>query len=116
MKSTSFILSILLSLGIYASQSALKSLVKAPTQLVTQESITDSIVRDTVINRQGVKLSMLYDNARHRATFVLHGETINLTQDTVASGIIYRNAEYKYTEHQGNITLKKGDKILFSYP
>ena len=34
----------------------------------------------------------------------------------MASEINSRNATYEYTEHQGKMTLKKGDKIVFSNP
>jgi len=114
MKSTIFILSIVLSGELYACQSEHKTGEQPSTQITIKRPIADSIVRDTVTNSQGVKLAMAYDTAKHTATFVLNGTEIKLKQDTTASGIKYSNYKYEYTEHQGIMTLKKGDKILFT--
>ncbi|WP_080055638.1 MliC family protein [Spirosoma aerolatum] len=113
MKSIIFLLSIALSGGLYACQSSQKTVKQSSTQTTAKQPIADSIVRDTVTNSQGVKLAMAYDNAKHTATFVLNGTEIKLKQDTTASGIKYSNSEYEYTEHQGKMTLKKGNEILF---
>lgn len=116
MKAFLFILSLAISGGLYACQSAQKTDEQAATKTIAQQPSDDPIIRDTVTNRQGVKLVMAYDNTNLTATFRLDGKEIHLKQDTTASGIKYSNAEYEYTEHQGKMTLKKGDKIIFSKP
>ena len=116
MKSIVFILCLVHGGGISACQNVQKTETHLPTRSAAEEFKADSIIRDTVINNQGVKLVMAYDNARHRATFVLAGKVITLRQDTTASGIRYSNPLYEYTEHQGQLTLKKGGKLIFSKP
>ncbi|RAJ93243.1 hypothetical protein LX87_04755 [Larkinella arboricola] len=116
MKSILFTLNLFLSVAIYACQSSEETGKQPPGQTAAEQPTADSILRDTLTNSQGIKLAMAYNNANRTATFVLAGEVIHLKQDTLAAGIKYRNAEYEYTEHQGTMTLKKGDKIVFSNP
>ena len=113
MRSTLLTLSLVFSAGIYACQPAQTADQQSSTQTGAEDTLANSIVRDTITNSQGVKLIMGYDNANHDATFVLKGEAITLKQDTTASGLKYSNAEYEYTEHQGKLTLKKGGKVVF---
>lgn len=111
MKSLFCIMSIFLGIG--SCQSTQKVGNQLSTQAQPGDSTTNSIIRDTVTNSQGVKLVMAYNNANHTAMFVLEGEAMQLKQDSTASGIKYSNAEYEYTEHQGNSTLRKENKIVF---
>jgi len=104
---------LLASLWLSSCQPTEKKNKESPSQTAAQASKGDSIVRDTVTNRQGVKLAMAYNNAARTATFVLKGEVIQLKQDTVASGIKYSNANYEYSEHQGVIILRKGGNVIF---
>lgn len=73
----------------------------------------DKIVTSSVTDKKGTKLDMTFNNTKGTATFVLNGETIELKQDTTASGVQCSNAQYIYTEHQGNIELKKEGKVVF---
>jgi membrane-bound inhibitor of C-type lysozyme len=58
---------------------------------------------------------MMFNNTRNTATFILKGETIEMKQDTMASGIKYSNSNYEFTEWHGEIELKKDGKIVFSH-
>ncbi|WP_316804005.1 MliC family protein [Pedobacter nototheniae] len=73
----------------------------------------DDVVESTVIDKNGKKLQMSFNNTLNKATFLLDGETIDLKGDTTGSGIQYHNQNYIYTEHQGNMELKKDGKIIF---
>lgn len=89
MKLTLVLLSLVICFGTYCCPAAEKTNEQASTQSATKESTANLMAQDTLTNRQGVKLVMAYDNDRHTATFLLAGETINLQQDTLASGIKY---------------------------
>nr|WP_199157128.1 MliC family protein [Pedobacter sp. ASV2] len=73
----------------------------------------DDVVESTVIDKNGKKLQMSFNNTLNQATFLLDGQTIDLKGDTTGSGIQYHNENYIYTEHQGNMELKKDGKIVF---
>ncbi|WP_131535867.1 MliC family protein [Pedobacter nototheniae] len=73
----------------------------------------DDVVESTVIDKNGKKLQMSFNNTLNQATFLLDGQTIELKGDTTGSGIQYHNENYIYTEHQGNMELKKDGKIVF---
>ena len=81
----------------------------------TTEQKADGIIRDTITNKDGVRLVMAFDNANHTARFVVKGEVIELKQDTLASGINYSNPVYEFREHQGEGLLKKRGNVLFSF-
>ncbi|MCD7972581.1 MAG: MliC family protein [Candidatus Azobacteroides sp.] len=75
----------------------------------------DDVVNSSVTDKNGVPLNMSFNNTRGTATLNLNGEDIELQQDTTASGTRYRNNDYEYTDHQGNIVLKKGNKTVYEY-
>ena len=91
-----------------------KKAEKAYRQPAVQTQAGHEIIRDTVRNQQGMELVMAFDNSKRTAVLVWHGETIELRQDTVASGMRYSNATYELTEHQGTLTLRKGEDAVFS--
>lgn len=115
MKSTLFLSGILISLLAGSCQKAERAVGQTSLQTVTNQPKADEIVRDTVTNKEGIQLVMAFNNTRQTATFILNGETIKLKHNPTASGINYSNAEYEYTEHQGEMTLRKDRKIVFSY-
>lgn len=78
-----------------------------------QKSETD-IVTSTIMDSTGAELQMTFDNAAGTATFVFKGDTIHLTQDTMASGIRYNNNDYVYLEWQGHCMLYKDSLIVFN--
>jgi membrane-bound inhibitor of C-type lysozyme len=73
----------------------------------------EDIVHFSIANENGTMLDMAFNNTKETATFVFNGETIETKQDTTASGIKYSNLTYEYTEHQGEIYLKKNGKTVF---
>ena len=80
----------------------------------SMEATADQIVKNSVTNREGDKLDMVYNSTKRTACFVFKGETIELKQDTTASGIKYSNSRYEFTEWHGEINLKKDGKVIFS--
>ncbi len=115
MKSTLILSSIMISFLSSSCQKSEKAGKQASLQTAATEPKTDKIVRDTVTNTDGVQLAMSFNNSKQTATFVLKGETIDMKQDQMGSGIKYSNPDYEFTEHQGEITLKKGGNIVFSH-
>lgn len=75
---------------------------------------TDSIVSSSVANNKGETLFMKYNNKQGTAVFILGKDTLHLKQDTTASGVHYSNKDWEYEEWHGEITLKKGSKIIFT--
>lgn len=81
----------------------------------TQKIKSQEILQDTITNQEGMVVVMTFNNKKQTATLVWQGETIELKQDRMASGIKYSNPTYELTEHQGTLTLKKGGNVVFSY-
>lgn len=80
-----------------------------------KNAAADAIVKTTVTNADGTRLDMVYNNTRHTSRYILNGDTIDMKQDTMASGIRYSNSRYEYAEWHGQITLKKDGKVIFSH-
>lgn len=68
----------------------------------------------TINNSKGEKIDITYNTAEETATIVFNGETIELKQQSSASGIHYANDTYEYTEWQDEIELKKNGEVVFS--
>ena len=115
MKSIVFLSGILISLLAGSCQKSEKSGEQTSSQMVADQLKADVLIRDTVTNQDGVQLAMTFNQSKQTATLVLKGETIDLKQDQMASGIKYSNPDYEFTEHQGEGMLKKGGTIIFSY-
>ena len=112
MKKTFLTIAVLSGL-ILVSCTGQKKQADQPVEQTTITAVSDEIVNDSVTNQEGVTLNMTYNNTKGTGTFVLNGETIELQQDTTASGIKFSNAQYEYTEWQGDIVLKKDGKVVF---
>ena len=72
-----------------------------------------NIVKTRLTDKEGAVLVMEFDKKAGTATFVFEGDTILLTQDTMASGIRYSNAQFVYLELQGHCTLCKDSLVVF---
>lgn len=77
------------------------------------EQDTNPLVTASLTDTSGRQLDLVFDNEAGTAVLTLDGETIHLTQDTMASGIRYSNEHYVYSEHQGNVTLTKDGEPIF---
>ncbi|MDR3351251.1 MAG: MliC family protein [Prevotellaceae bacterium] len=78
-------------------------------------SLIDTLVQSAVTDSAGAILEMSFDNESNSALFVFNGEIIEMTGDTVASGIKYSNDHYEFVEWHGEITLKKDGQEVFTY-
>ena len=67
----------------------------------------------TFKSSDGKQLDVTIDNTKNTATIVFEKETAELKPEISASGAVYANEHYKYTEHQGNRTLEKDGKVVF---
>lgn len=108
MKKMLFTFALALLIGCQKKQSAAKP---DPVQAATANPIKTAIA-----NTQGDSLYMEFDNANAKATMHFKGETFELTQDTMGSGIRYSNKHYIYTEWHGQSTLQKDGKTIFEKP
>jgi membrane-bound inhibitor of C-type lysozyme len=115
MKSIRFISGLLISLLTFSCQKTGKTYEETTSQTAVTEPKVDEIVRDTVINKDGVQLAIAFNNTNQTAAFVLNGEHIDLKQEQMGSGIKYSNANYEFTEHQGVGILKKSGKVVFAF-
>ncbi len=104
---------LVLAMGSFgACQSGTQSNEDTHTVAIEQEE-TGQIVTTSLTDAAGQKLDLAFDNAAGTATLVLDGDTIRLTQETMASGVRYSNDNYVYAEHQGNVTLTKDGESIF---
>ncbi|RRB02650.1 MliC family protein [Larkinella rosea] len=115
MKTVLFTTGLLISMVASSCQKKEKTSEQTTSSAVTTAPQADEIIRDTVTNQNGVQLVMAFNNTKQTATLVWQGETLELKQDRMASGIKYRNPAYELTEHQGELTLKKDGKVVFSH-
>ena len=82
----------------------------------TDTVLTDKkIVEASVINKEGVKLNLKFDNEARICVLYFDGDTVLLKQERMASGIKYSNEHYLYTEWHGEIRLFKDGKQVFSH-
>ena len=111
MKNTILSAIVLMTLALNACTEKAKQQETATTPPVA--TTPDEIVASSVSNKDGQKIDMAFNNTKSTATMQLNGETIELKQDTTASGISYSNEHYKYVEHQGDIAITKDGKVIF---
>lgn len=114
MKKLTFALTVL-SVLIFASCNSNSGKKQDTAQTTTEAVSTDSLVTATLTNPDGIKLELAFNNAAETATVVFNGETIELKQQPMASGIRYTNANYELTQWQGETELKKDGKTVFSH-
>lgn len=81
---------------------------KTETQQQSYEMVTESVT-----NADGITLDMIFDKNNGTGIFTFNGETIEMNQDTTASGIRYSNDKYEFAEWQGEITLKENGEVIF---
>ena len=89
MKNTILSAIVLMTLALNACTEKAKQQETATTPPVA--TTPDEIVASSVSNKDGQKIDMAFNNTKSTATMQLNGETIELKQDTTASGIIQGN-------------------------
>jgi len=82
-------------------------------QKAASQTIGDNIVTSSITNKEGIKLEMVFNNTKKTATLVFKGETIELKQDTMGSGVKYSNEKYVFSQWHGQTELKKDGKTIF---
>lgn len=89
------------------------SRTEASHQNTSTKNAEGGIVTASAIDKAGVRLDMVFYNTKGEATFTFNGETIDMKQDTMGSGVKYSNAKYEFTDWHGRIELKKEGKTIF---
>ena len=86
---------------------------ETPAQNDVKKNAEDKIVISNITNKDGDKLDITYNNTKRTATLIFKGETIEMKQDTIGSGIKYSNEKYVFSEWHGQTELKKEGKTIF---
>lgn len=74
----------------------------------------DDIIIATNLDKKGNKLEVTFNNTKNTAILKLNGETIELVADnTMASGIHYKNEHYNYTNWHKITKVEKDGEIIF---
>lgn len=83
----------------------------------TQTTITakDDIVNQSLTDKNGNKLDMVFNNTKGVVTINFEGDEAELKEEESASGIWYTNANYELRGKGNNIELKKNGKIVFEH-
>lgn len=115
MKSALYITGVTIGLLISSCQKKEKTSGKVMDQMDLRDQKADEMVRDTITNEEGKVLTMAFNNEKQTATLIWQGETIELKQDQMASGMKYSNSTYVLTEHHGELTLFEGENVVFSH-
>lgn len=87
-----------------------------PKTDTTTQSTDVTEVKTTVTSTTGENLDLTFtQNAQKEDILKIlkNGETIELKAEPTASGIRYKNQNYEYQEHQGEIILIKDGKTIF---
>lgn len=73
----------------------------------------DEIITTTFADLTGKKLVIIFNHTKNIATLKLDNETIELNRQRAASGIWYKNENYKLRGKGDKIELQKKGKIVF---
>ena len=79
----------------------------------TVATTADEIVKSTLIDKNGKKLEMSFNNTKDVATLNFNGETLEMKGQETASGIFYKNDHYELQGKGENVELKKDGKTVF---
>lgn len=79
----------------------------------TQAAVTEQIT-ETLTDTKGNELQLTFDNTNETLQAVFNHEAVSLKQEPTASGIIYKNDQYNFTQWQGITELLKDGRSLFS--
>lgn len=81
----------------------------------TTETISDEVVTTTSTDAEGQKLKVVFNNTQGTATLDFKGETIELTQESAASGFWYMNDSYELRGKGNDMDLTKDGELVFSH-
>lgn len=87
-------------------------------EMTTSETVeinNDDVVTDTLIDKDGKKLEMSFNNTKGTLTVNFNGETIEMAQERAASGIWYSNENYELRGKGNDIELKKNGVVIFEH-
>src|SRR5690625_206540 len=88
---------------------------KEETKTETTASSPNEIANQSLTDKQGNKLDMVFDNAKDVVTISFNGESSELASQKPASGIWYKNDHYELSGKGNDIQLLKDDKVIFEH-
>lgn len=74
---------------------------------------SDDIVTQSLVDEQGERLELIFDNAKDLVTIHFRGDTAALPSQKPASGIWYENDRYELRGKGKQITLIKDGETVF---
>lgn len=86
------------------------------TDSSTTTTAANQEINTSVTSQKGEKMDLTFtQNKEKEEILIIHknGETIELKSLISGSGSVYKNDHYEYTEHQGEVILKKDGKTIF---
>ena len=79
------------------------------------ETTNNDIVHQTLTDKDGNTLHMMFDNAKDIVTVEFKGEKAELPREKSASGIWYANDQYELSGKGNDVQLKKDGKVIFEH-
>lgn len=105
-----FLITILISLFIISCNDVVKN--EKPVKDAV-EIVVDDIVTSSVENIEGESLKMLFNNSKNIVIVVYNRDTIQMTGQRPASGILYKNERYELRGKGDDVTFLKDGKEVF---
>lgn len=87
----------------------------ADTTTTTTPAVVDSTVTQTLTDKDGNQLDMVFNNASNTVSITFKGETAELDGQKAASGIWYKNDTFELSGKANDIQLKKNGKLVFEH-
>lgn len=78
-----------------------------------QTESNPEIIKNTLSDKDGKKLDVIFNNTKNTATILFNGETIELEGQKPASGIWYKNDHYELRGKGNENELHKDGKLIF---
>lgn len=110
MKKTIFTITMLSALLFSACSETPK---KPNSESPSAEITTTDTEKVTATDKDGQKLTLIFDNIKGTVLVELNGESAMLTQKESASGIWYSNDQYELRGKANDLELKKDGKVVF---
>ena len=90
---------------------------KSDTTIIenTEATTTTESTVTSLLDKDGRKLEIHYDNTNGMATVTFDGETIEMKQEKAASGVWFKNDSYELRGKGNDLTLEKDGKVVFEH-
>ena len=85
------------------------------TNTESTQATSDDTVHQSLIDKDGNTLHMIFNNAKDIVTVEFKGEKTELPRKKSASGIWYANDQYELSGKGNDVQLKKDGKVIFEH-